>query len=405
VKIAYLVNRYPAASHSFIRREIEALEAQGAQVSRYSVRQADIESLPDPRDRDEMSRTCALLSVGSLTLVAGLIATIITRPIRGLQALRLAMRNASLSPKEWVRRIAYLAEAAALAKMMAEAKIEHLHAHFGTNPAMVARLAWTLGGIPYSFTVHGPDEFDAPVALDLRAKVNDAAFCIAISDYGKSQLMRWTAYTNWHKIQVVRCGVDQAFIDCPTPYAVPTRPVLCAVARLSAQKGIPLLVEAAARLREHGRIFELVLVGDGEMRADIEQLIEQYRLSDCVSITGWASTDEVVERLQSARAMVLPSFAEGLPVVIMEALALGRPVIVSAIAGTPELVDSSCGWLINAGSVDALTDAMAAALDTDAEVLRTMGRAGRERVIERHDSRTNGMQLLQLIKQYHGRQD
>lgn len=399
MRLAYLTNRYPAVSHSFIRREIEAIEAEGADVERFSVRPADPTGLPDLRDRAELDKTVVLLDAGLPRLLAGLLGTVAASPRIGTAAIRIAFAGAGWNVGNLVRRVAYLAEAALLARRMRAAKVDHLHAHFGTNPAMVARLASKLSGIPYSFTVHGPDEFDAPVQLDLRGKIADAAFCVAISSYGRSQLMRWSAVADWPKIEVVRCGVDAAFLDGAPP---PPQPAarFCAVARLSAQKGIPLLIEAAARLRDEGKAFELVLVGDGELRSEIEAMIARLNLPEIVRIIGWASSEEVIRHLGEARAMVLPSFAEGLPVVIMEALALERPVVVTAIAGTPELVDAECGWVIPAGSVDALVAAMRAAVDAAPAALATMGKVGRERVAAQHDARTNGRQLHALFRRH-----
>jgi glycosyltransferase involved in cell wall biosynthesis len=402
VRVAYLINRYPAASHSFIRREIEAVEADGSIVCRFSVRPTALADLPDERDRAEVAKTAVLLERAMLRLAIDTLREAARAPTRFLAAMRTAFAGVEWKPLSVVRRIAYLAEAAALARRMRAERIDHLHAHFGTNPAMVARIAGKLSGIPYSFTVHGPDEFDAPVALDLRGKVADAAFCVAISSYGRSQLMRWSAFADWAKIEVVRCGVDDSFLAAQDRAPQPSLPQLCAVARLSGQKGIALLIEAAAQLVGAGKRFRLTLVGDGEMRPEIDAMILRLNLQDVVTITGWASSDQVIDHLAGSRAMVLPSFAEGLPVVIMEALAIERPVVVTAIAGTPELVDEQCGWLIPAGSIDALVDALAAVIDAPLDRLAAMGRTGRERVHAQHDSRTNGRQLNALFHRYHG---
>jgi colanic acid/amylovoran biosynthesis glycosyltransferase len=405
VNIAYLVNRYPGASHSFIRREIAAVEAAGGNVVRFSVRTADVDNLPDSRDVAEFAKTIVLLSHNRFKMILAFLVMAIAMPVRCWRAWRIALNHSSLRPNELVRRFAYLAEAVLLVRLMKQHSVSHLHAHFGTNPAMVARLAHILGGPPYSFTVHGPDEFDQPLQLDLKGKVADAAFCVAISHFGRGQLMRWSAPEHWRKIHVVRCGVDETFVGDMPAASVPGAPILCSVARLSAQKGIPLLIEAAAEVRRQGLQFKLVLVGDGELRGGIEQMIAQHGLGDIVSITGWASSEQVVQHIRSARAMVLPSFAEGLPVVIMEALALRRPVIVSAIAGTPELVDQQCGWLISSGSVDALVTAMKAALTASPAQLDEMGDVGRTRVITGHDSIRNGAALYQLIRAFHGAGD
>lgn len=398
MRVAYLINRYPAASHSFIRREIEAVEADGSEVYRYSVRPATLAELPDERDRAELEKTYVLLRLGFLRLLSDTLRVMVGAPGDFIAALRIAFGSTQLRLGAILRRSAYLAEAAALARRMRRQRIDHLHAHFGTNPAMVARLASRLTGIPYSFTVHGPDEFDSPEQLDLRGKLADSAFCVAISSYGRSQLMRWSHFADWRKIEVVRCGVDSSFLTDAGTSKIPERPLFCAVARLSGQKGIPLLIEAAAILKSRGKEFQLSIVGDGDMRRDIEAMIERHRLQDFVQLVGWASSDVVIAHLRGSRAMVLPSFAEGLPVVIMEALALERPVIVTAISGTPELVDGDCGWLIPAGSVEALVDAMSKAIDAPIDRLAEMGRIGRARVVAQHDALQNGRQLNRLFK-------
>jgi colanic acid/amylovoran biosynthesis glycosyltransferase len=401
LNIAYLVNRYPAPSHSFIRREILSVEAAGASVLRFSIRATEAGELPDPRDVAEHGITRVILSMGIFRLLLSLVGAAMRSPRRLVAAACIAFRHSSLRPVELVRSVAYLAEAAWLARELREARVQHLHAHFGTNPAMVARLAHRLGGPPFSFTVHGPDEFDQPQKLDLHGKIADAAFCTAISSFGRSQLMRWSDPDDWPKIELVRCGLDADYIEQATT-PVPSQLRLCSVARLSAQKGIPLLIQAAAKLKEENVDFQLVIVGGGELRAEVERMIAFHKLQGTVQLTGWANSDGVRHELIEARAMVLPSFAEGLPVVIMESLALGRPVIVSAIAGTPELVDASCGWLVPAGSTNALVEAMKAALAASPDQLASMGVTGRHRVAAMHDARKNGAQLLTLITRHHG---
>lgn len=393
MKIAYLVNRYPAVSHSFIRREIAGVRSAGHDVTSFSIR-APAANLPDARDREEAERTAVILAAGGIALIGAALGMAVSRPGGFVRALSLAMRVMLDEPRRGWRHLAYLVEACWLARRLAGH--DHLHAHFGTNPAAIARLVHRLTGLPYSFTVHGPDEFDAPQALDLHGKVAEARFVAGVSSFGRSQLMRWSDPADWSRIAVVRCGVDDLFLAEP-PARAPVSPQLCSVARLSAQKGLPLLIEAAAMLAARGTDFRLVLVGDGEMRAEIEAMIAARGLSQHVTITGYVDAGGVRDVLLASRAMVLPSFAEGLPVVIMEALALRTPVIVSAIAGTPELVDGQCGWLIPAGSVEAIADAMADALAASPERLAAMGDIGRGRVIDMHDSARNGAALAARI--------
>lgn len=258
-------------------------------------------------------------------------------------------------------------------------------------------LANALGGPTYSFTVHGPEEFDKPQFIHLGEKVRRATFVAAISSYGRSQLFRWVEHAHWTKVKVVHCGLERAFHNVPA-VAVPSVPRLVCVGRLCEQKGQLLLLEAARILAAQSISFEIVLAGDGEMRAQIEALIAQHGLQEQVRITGWISSDQVRAEMLAARALVLPSFAEGLPVVIMEAMALRRPVLTTYVAGIPELVrHGENGWLFPAGAVDELAAALADCLAQPAEVLQRMGEAAYLRVRERHDIDTEAAKLANLF--------
>jgi colanic acid/amylovoran biosynthesis glycosyltransferase len=394
MKVAYLVNQYPKVSHTFIRREIAALERHGATVLRYALRGWDAEVV-DPEDRAELGRTHYLLYGGVLPLLGALFATLVTMPRRFAVALVLALRMSRRADRSWPYHLIYLAEACALVRSLRRhGGADQLHAHFGTNAAEVAMLAGVLGGPPFSFTVHGPEEFDKPQFLGLAEKMRRANAVFAISAYGRSQLWRWAALPDWSKVRVVHCGLDAGFFgDDAVPPSGAAR--LVCVGRLCEQKGQLLLVEAAALLAAEGLDFELVLAGDGEMRRDIEAAVERLGLAAKVRITGWISSAQVRNELTAARAMVLPSFAEGLPVVIMEALAVGRPVLSTYVAGIPELVrDGVEGWLFEAGSTAAAARAMRACLAATPEALAAMGQAGRARVLARHQIDTEAARLL-----------
>jgi glycosyltransferase involved in cell wall biosynthesis len=293
--------------------------------------------------------------------------------------------------------LVYLAEACRIVLWLRREGAAHVHAHFGTNSAEVAMLANRLGGPRWSFTVHGPEEFDKAPSIGLAGKIRRAEFVVAVSSYGRSQLYRLVEHALWPKVHVVHCGLDAAFMAAVNVPSLPRR--LVCVGRLCEQKGQVLLIEAAHRLAADGTDFELVLAGDGELRADIEALIRRYKLQDRVRITGWISGARVREEILAARALVLPSFAEGLPVVLMEAMALQRPVISTYVAGTPELViPGEHGWLVPAGDVDALTQAVRACLDAPADVLRRMGEAAHQRVLERHDVNRETAKLAALFR-------
>jgi glycosyltransferase involved in cell wall biosynthesis len=395
--IAYLVNQYPKVSHSFIRREIAGVEASGVQVARFSIRSCGPE-LVDEVDKLELEKTRVVLGIGKIGLLLALLNVAITKPISFLNALALMFQVGWHSERGVLRHLAYLAEACVLLRWFSDSGIEHVHAHFGTNSTTVAMLCRTLGGPPYSFTVHGPEEFDKATVLALEEKIKRSAFVVAVSSFGKSQLYRWCDREQWSKIHVVHCGVDEMFLT-QTINPVPDEPKLVCVGRLCEQKGQLLLVEAVSQLAAEGLQFKLILVGDGPLRPQIETLIAQLGLQDHIEITGWASNSEVQQQILASRAMVLPSFAEGLPVVVMEALALGRPVLSTYVAGIPELVEPNlCGWLVPAGSVKALTAAMRTALQLPVEKLEQMGREGAVRVAQQHDAAIEASKLAALFR-------
>lgn len=394
--VAYLTNQYPHVSHSFIRREIAGLEALGMRVERFSIRSSSAD-LVDPADLAERAKTRVILDAGWFGLLVATIRALVAGPLGWLRAFGVSWKMERRSDRGVLRHLVYLAEACWLARELRGVNAIHLHAHFGTNPAAVALLSHILGGPKFSFTVHGPEEFDKPESLSLGLKINHAQAIIAVSHFGRSQLLRWSNPADWVKIHVVRCGVDAAFLKSE-PTAVPDVPRLVCIGRLSEQKGQLLLLEALRLIRKNGVQMQLVLAGDGPMRPAVEAYIQNHGLDDCVRITGWISNDEVRNELLAARALVLPSFAEGLPVVIMEALALGRPVISTYVAGIPELVrDGDSGWLVPAGSVHDLCTAIATALATPAESLNVMGRAGAARVAELHDAQANAKELAEII--------
>jgi glycosyltransferase involved in cell wall biosynthesis len=382
LKIAYFINQYPKVSHSFIRREICALERQGFAIQRIALRGWDAPT-PDEEDRLEQQRTRYVLRHGLWASLMPLLLTLLRSPLRLLAAISLALTMARESrERSLIYHLVYVAEACLILSWLREFGATHVHAHFGTNSAEVIMLARALGGPPYSFTVHGPDEFQQPMGL--REKVQRSAFVVAVSSYGRSQLYLRLPHQHWPKVQVVHCGLDKAFYEV-SAVPVPAVPRFVCVGRLCEAKGQLLLVEAVARCAARGCPVELVLAGDGPLRGELEKLIAEYKIGEQVRITGWISSNEVREQILAARALVLPSFAEGLPVVIMEAMALRRPVLSTYIAGIPELVrPGENGWLFAAGSLEELINALQDCLAAPIEALQALGAAGYNRVIARH---------------------
>jgi glycosyltransferase involved in cell wall biosynthesis len=391
------MNSYPMTSTTFIRREILALERQGVDVLRVALRTWDGD-LVEKDDNAEHERTHYVLHDGAAVLLLAALRALFATPSRFTRAFVLACKMGWRADRPLFVHLVYLAEACRIEPWLRMAEIQHVHAHFGTNAAEVAMLVHVLGGPQWSFTVHGPEEFDKAPLIGLTEKLCRCAFVVAVSSYGRSQLYRRVGHEHWPKVQLVHCGLDHNFYAAPASPPSSARRFVC-VGRLCEQKGQLLLIEAVRRLAAAGTDFELVLVGGGELRDEIEALIARYRLQGNIRITGWISSDKVRETILASRALVLPSFAEGLPVVLMEAMALRRPLISTYIAGIPELVrDGEHGWLVPAGDADALVGAMRACLDAPADVLTRMGEAAHKRALARHDVEKEAETLRSLFE-------
>lgn len=393
MNLAYFINQYPKVSHSFIRREILALEKLGHRVERFALRSNEVE-LVDPADLNEFNKTAYILSESNLNIILTALVTLSKQPFLFLSTMLLAIKLGFRSDRGLIKNIVYFLESCVMLKWQQKKDIQHIHAHFGTNSTTVVMFANLLGGASYSFTVHGPEEFDKPDFISLAEKIKHSRFVVAISSYGRSQLFRWVPHEQWSKVKVIHCGLDNAFLaDVDNPVSNESTQLVC-VGRLCEQKGQLLLLESMKSLRDSGFDCKLVLAGDGPMRGEVERRIEEYNLTDCVKITGWISSDQVKTLLLVSRGLVLPSFAEGLPVVIMEAFALYRPVITTYVAGIPELVKNGHnGWLVPAGDEGALTQAMAALLNADSHQLLAMGTNGHDAVNERHNIKIEAAKL------------
>ncbi|MCV2881863.1 glycosyltransferase [Actibacterium sp. XHP0104] len=396
MRIGYFMNSYPMTSTTFIRREIHAIEAQGVEVTRYAIRPWDAE-LVDPKDQAEQAVTRYVLSGRVGAMIGDFARECVSNPKgmwRAICGLARLMRNAG---GDVVPHVAYLLEAVSLKQFAQADGIAHLHTHFSTNSAAVAMLCHRLGGPGYSFTAHGPDEFDDWHKSSLGLKIHESRFAVAISHFCKSQLARASGMGAWGKLHIVRCGIDVSeFSETGAPFDDDAPFV--SVGRLCPQKAQVLVIEAVAQVARTHPEVQVVLIGDGESRAEVEAGIRRHGLQDNVTLLGWQANDQVRAHLGRARALLLPSFAEGLPVVIMEALALGRPAISTYIAGIPELVDDGCGWIIPAGSAEHIAQAMRETLEASAGDLADRGAEGRARVVDQHDIEKNAARLLGLIR-------
>ena len=386
VNLAYLASSYPRAVDTAVRNEVSGLRTRGHRLDTFAIRRTPPDQLTSDFHRAEAQSTTYLLSDRAHTFPLVFLWAVLLRPVHFLRAVALAWRTKPPGLRGGFLQLAYLLEGLALARELSRRSIEHLHCHIGENPASVAMLASAVCDVPFSMTIHGPYIFRAPEAWALAEKLRRAAFTACITEFTRSQCMIHLPPDDWGKLAVVRCGPDPAFLrEAPPP--LPDAPRLVWVGRLCEEKGVPVLLEAFARVvaGRHPQA-ELVMVGDGPLRPWTEQRLAEMGLGDRVRITGWRNAEEVREEVAAARGLVLPSFAEGLPAVLMEALALGRPVVSTTIAGIPELVEPGRnGWLVPAGSVVALAEAIDALLGASTGTLEAMGRAGRADVLERNN--------------------
>jgi glycosyltransferase involved in cell wall biosynthesis len=338
-----------------------------------------------------------LLEAGWQRLVGEFLAEGVSNPRGMARALGATLHLIGKARHSRWKPLAYLLEAVALKRLTVAQGVDHVHTHFSTNSAAVAMLAHLLGGPPYSVTVHGPDELFVIEENAVALKLRHAAFFAVITAYCRRVLLDQIPNACAEKLIIVPCGLDMR--DFAAPTAVPDTQTLVCVGRLCEAKAQTLLVEAVGQVVAQYPGMRLILIGDGETRPTIERAIVQHGLSANVTLVGWRSNEDVRAALRAARALVLPSLAEGLPIVIMESLALGRPVLSTAITGIPELVDDSCGWLVPPDDVGALAEGLATVLSTDHGTLSAMGRAGRARVEARHDQDVNAARLRDLIGQ------
>jgi glycosyltransferase involved in cell wall biosynthesis len=390
------MNSYPMTSTTFIRGEIAALESMNIEIKRYAIRRWD-QHLVDPVDIAESARTRYLLSGNIAELIYSLFFELCTNMTGLVRTVGPWLKQALYSNGNFVRHVAYLLEAIMLRRQTKRDGIRHLHVHFSTNSTAVAMLTKFLGGPSYSFTAHGPDEFLDRTSGSLYMKIEHSDFVVAISNFCKVQLACLSGMEFWNKIHIVRCGIELNDFT-PDEKQYDGNQTLVCVGRLCVQKGQLLLPKAAAALRNEFPGLRIVLIGDGPIRRPLEDLIHKHGVNEIFDLRGWQPSAEVRQALRNSRALLLPSFAEGLPVVIMEAFALRRPVISTYIAGIPELVSSTCGWIVPSGSESDLVGAMREALTADLQQLQRLGLEGRRLVEEKHNVKTNARQLRELLQ-------
>ena len=397
--MAYLVSRYPAISHTFILREVQRLRALGHTIFTASINAPDrSREAMEAYERQEADNTFFVKAQGALGALTALLYWCGRAPGSLLRTLRLGLglgKNGS-----WLYGLAYVAEAALVARWMRQHNLRLLHVHFGNASATVGVLVKRLTQCHLSYTIHGPDEFDDVFGQHLSLKMSEADQVVCISQFAKGQLMRISDPKNWPKLQVCRLGID------PTQFSYAVHPLnkgrveLLYVGRLSSAKAPVLLVQACAQLRDEGLDFALTMVGDGPDRARIEQTIADLKLAARIHLTGSLNQQAVRAHFARADVFVLPSLAEGIPVVLMEAMSSGVPCVSTPVNGIPELIaHGHTGLLATPGDVPSLTTQLRRLIQ-EPELRRSLAEAAHAKVLADFDLGLNVPKLSRIFSEF-----
>ena len=390
-RIAYLASQYPATSHTFISREVAALRKLGLQLDAFSIRPPAPAEMHDDAIVLEARNTFTVLDQPAAKILGAQLSTLVTNPAGFFRTLGLALSHRPPGMRGLGLSLAHFAEALVLARELKRRRITRLHNHFANSAATVGYLATRLLKMPWSFTMHGISETDYPAGLLLGRKIEAATSVACVSYFGRAQAMRVVRPDQWPKLHVVRCGLPLSGLP-ERGDSAPVRRIV-SVGRLSPEKGQAGLIEAFAAL-DYRADMELLLVGDGPERERLNAAAARLGVADQVRFAGRLGERDTLAAIAAADILVLPSFMEGLPIVLMEAMAMGTAVVASRVAGIPELVeDGKSGLLFTPSDWNELADCMRRLVADDA--LRD--RRGRDVVSAGFDVRRSAEQLRDLF--------
>ncbi len=395
-RIAYLTGEYPRATDTFIQREVAGLRDDGYHVDTFAVRRTGDEHMVGPEQVDARASTTYLLDqVKGTGLLTAQLGALVRSPGRYLRGLQLAWATKRAGVRGGVFQLIYFLEAVILAQELRRRRVDHLHNHFGDSSCTVAMLASEVSGVPYSFTLHGSAIFYEARTWRLDAKLDRAAFVATISHFTRSQAAMFAAPETMDRVHLIHCGVQPARLPSVDHHGVGDRMVF--VGRVVEQKGLGVLFESMQSLIGEHPNLSLTVVGDGPHREDLANRAAAMGLGDRVEFVGAKSQSEVVDILAKADLFVLPSYAEGVPVVVMEALGSGVPVVASFVGGMAELVeDDHTGFLVRPGDPVQLAERIGR-LVADPELRARLGANGRARVAADFDAQSEASRLGSLF--------
>ncbi len=401
ISLAYLVSTYPTLSMIFVLREVMALRSLGIRIETASIN-------PPDRTADQMTdnevaeavRTYCVKSHGLTGAVNAHLLALLRNFVGYWRGLRLVLRLGGLDLKKLFFNLMYFTEALMVGRWMRRQRLTHLHCHLAQQAATVGLYVRTVLKFGFSMTLHGPDEFYDAKGQYLAQKIAAADFIICISNFARSQLMMLSPPIYWNKFIVSRLGVNpQLFSPQPDKTAKEFFDILC-VGRLTPAKGQHILIDAVERLTQQGRRVRLRLLGSGPDEASLRKQAAQNRIVDYVIFEGAMNQDRIRTFYAVADLFCLPSFAEGLPVVLMEAMAMGIPCVSTQITGIPELIrNGTDGLLVAPSDLDALVEALAKLMD-DAALRERFSRSGRKRILQHYDLHRNVKELARHFAEH-----
>jgi glycosyltransferase involved in cell wall biosynthesis len=400
IRLGYLISRYPAISHTFILREVRQLRGSGIDIETASINAPD-RSLSEMAsdEQEEAESTYYLKKQGLLRGIMAVLRLAVRRPARFLDAFTFAVAVGGASGQRFKTATFYFGEAALLAEWLESRKLNHLHVHFANAAATVALIATRAYPVAtFSLTIHGPDEFYEVRQNALSYKASAARFVCCIGSYARSQIMKVSEPSNWSKYYVSPLGVDPAQFHPRSFRQNPGRWEILCVGRLTPAKGQLILLRVLSRLSAEGRSVHCRFVGDGPDRATLVAFAESKLPPGMVTFAGSLNPDGVKECLSEADLFVLPSFAEGIPVSLMEAMSMEVPVIATMVAGIPELIRPGIDGLLVPASDELELAAAITRLMDDEPLRKQLGVAGRQRVLSAYDLANNVTRLGEIMR-------
>ena len=396
-RIAYLVSQYPAVNHTYILREIRELRKLGWDIEVVSIRtDARPISQLTAEERQERSLTWYVTKQGFRGALRAHFVSLISRPRSYIRGIFGALQLGSMDVRNNVRNMLYFTEALIAGQWMQSRGLTHAHIHYASTVGWLMARTFP---VTISITIHGSAEFEDPERFHLREKIELAIFVRAISNYGRNQLMKSSNSDGWRKLETLPLGIDpEGFMPAPKSLSSHAEFEIISVGQLTLAKGHLILIDAIARLVKEGRGVRLRLIGEGPDRKVIERHIIKYGLTDAVYLEGALNQDQLKARYRDSDAFVLASLAEGVPVVLMEAMAMQIPCVATRIAGIPELIAHEVdGLLVEPSDASQLTAALAQLMD-DPYLRDRIAKAGRRKILERYDLSKNTTLLAHVLE-------